>query len=119
MKALDVFISSTCYDLVDLRFELKAYLEQNGCTVRLSEDPTSPFSIDPTADSIASCLANVEASDVVACVLDRRYGGVLDRGDYADKSATEAEVLFARSVAGLDFFRCMTWQYEPDESTST
>jgi hypothetical protein len=51
-----VFLSSTCYDLVDLRQETRTYLESNGFSVALSEDPRSPFTVDPLDDSIASCL---------------------------------------------------------------
>jgi hypothetical protein len=69
-----------------------------GFEVQLSEDPLSPFRVDPRDDSIESCLANVRASDVVVCIVDRRYGGVLKHGDYAGKSATEIEVEHARSL---------------------
>lgn len=93
---LTVFISSTCYDLVDLRFRLKQFLEENACLVRMSEDPASGFTVDPTADSIESCLANVRASDAVLCIIDRRYGGVMKHGPYDGMSATEAEVRHAR-----------------------
>ncbi len=94
---LEVFISSTCYDLIDLRSELAASLKESGCIVRLSEDPMSGFNVDPSGDSIESCLRNVEASDVVICILDRRYGGRLG-GRFGDISATECEVRHARSL---------------------
>lgn len=93
---LTVFVSSTCYDLLDLRAELANFLEGNGVTVKLSEDPNR-FDVDPTADSIESCLQNVSASDVVVCILDRRYGGVIAAGDHKDLSATHAEIRYARS----------------------
>ena len=100
---LNVFISSTCYDLADVRFELKSFLEREGFVVRLSEDPTSAFYVDPSADSIGSCLANVEASDVVVCIIDRRYGPSLGDG-HNDQSATEAEVRHARAKTKPVFF---------------
>jgi hypothetical protein len=98
MKQLDVFITSTCYDLIDLRAELGHFLRERGFLVRLSEDPMSEFAVEPTVDSIESCLANVAASDVVVCVIDRRYGGVLKHGKYAGKSATYAEVAHALAI---------------------
>jgi hypothetical protein len=94
---LEVFISSTCYDLIDLRSELAAYLKDNGCIVRMSEDPLSGFNVDPSGDSIESCLRNLEASDVVICILDRRYGRALG-GRFGEISATECEVRHARNL---------------------
>jgi len=51
-RTIKVFLSSTCYDLVDLRQELRAFLEKNGFSVALSEDPRSPFIVDPMDDSL-------------------------------------------------------------------
>jgi hypothetical protein len=96
---LNVFVSSTCYDLIDLRAELARFLTENGCVARLSEDSSSAFSVDPTDDSIASCLANVEAADAVVCIIDRRYGGTLKSGTYAGRSATHAEIEHARALS--------------------
>jgi hypothetical protein len=76
-KPIGVFLSSTCYDLVDFRAELAAYPQANGFRTVLSDDPRSAFYIDPADDSIASCLNNVEAADVVVCVIDRRYDRTL------------------------------------------
>jgi len=98
VSQLDVFITSTCYDLIDLRAELGRYLKEQGFLVRLSDDPQSTFAVEPTADSIESCLANVEAADVVLCIIDRRYGDVLKDGPYKGKSATQAEVEHARRL---------------------
>jgi hypothetical protein len=74
---LSVFISSTCYDLADARASLRETLERCGWVVRVSDSPDSAFYVDPLDDSIESCLRNVEASDAVVCILDRRYGGKL------------------------------------------
>lgn len=93
--ALNLFLSSTCYDLVDLRHELRQHLEQRGFMVRLSEDPSSAFFVDPTADSIASCLKNVEESEVIVCIIDRLYGPELP-SQYGGLSATHCEVKHAR-----------------------
>ncbi len=95
---LTVFVSSTCFDLLDLRFELAAFLESKGHNVKLSDDPER-FAVDPTDDSIETCLRNLEASDVVVCIIDRRYGGLLTSGNRDGKSATHLEVLHARSLA--------------------
>ncbi len=98
-NAVSVFVSSTCYDLADLRPELGQALTANGFVVRMSEDVTSAFYVEPTDDSITSCLNNVEASDVVICIIDRRYGGVVKDGPLKGLSATHAEVRHARGLA--------------------
>ena len=106
-----VFLSSTCYDMPDLRKELRQYLEENGFVVSLSEDPYSAFYVDPTDDSIGSCLANVERCDAVVCVIDRRYGGLLKKGNCAGMSATHAEVRHAWHCKKpvLHFIRKVAW----------
>lgn len=91
-----VFISSTCYDLIDLRYELAAELESRGSVVKLSEDPQR-FAVDPNANSIQTCIANLESSDVVVCIIDRRYGGILG-GDFGELSATHFEVNHAQRM---------------------
>lgn len=98
-RQLSVFLSCTCYDLGDLRAELAAFLRGQDFDVRVSEDVSSSFRVDPTDNSIEICLANVRESDVVVCVIDRRYGGIINAGDYKGMSATEAEVRFARSLS--------------------
>jgi hypothetical protein len=106
-----VFLSSTCFDLLDLRQELRMFLESNGFTVALSEDPRTPFIVDPLDDSIASCLHNVENSDVLVCIIDGRYGGVLKTPPYEGLCATQLEVRHARSVGVpcFVFVRHLAW----------
>ena len=93
-----VFVSSTCYDLLDVRQELYVDLEKNGFLVKLSDAPDSAFQVDPTTDSITSCLSNVASSDVVVCLIDKRYGGVPKDGPYKGISPTEVEVNHAREL---------------------
>ena len=91
--SITVFVSSTCCDLVDLRAELADFLESKGFIVRISDDPNR-FDVDPTIDSIQSCLRNVEEADVVLCIVDRRYGPRLPPDNMF--SATHVEVKCAR-----------------------
>ena len=49
-NTVDVFLSSTCYDLADLRTELRHFLEKNAFIVRLSDDFESAFEVVPTTD---------------------------------------------------------------------
>lgn len=99
---LSVFLSSTCHDLADLRSELAEYLKLNGFMVRMSEAPASGFCVEPEADSIQSCLANVESADVVLCIIDRRYGPPIPK--YENRSATHVEVLHARKFSRPVFY---------------
>ena len=109
---LKVFISSTCFDLRDLRSELRQFLEANGMSVSLSEDPASPFLVDPLENSVESCLNNLSTSDVVVCILDRRYGGIINSGEYHGLSATHVEIRRARHerIPLFFFIRNFAWQ---------
>ena len=88
-----IFISSTCYDLIDCRAELVAVLQESGCDVRVSDNPEN-FSVTHTANSIESCLLNVKAADAAFCIIDREYGPELPE-QYGLLSAMEVEVNFA------------------------
>lgn len=104
-----VFLSSTVHDLRDARAELSRHLTATGCIVRASENGLSDFTVDPTVDSINSCLLNVASSDALVCIVDKRYGGVLPDSILPESmrsggiSATHAEVLHAREV-GIPVF---------------
>lgn len=89
---VSVFISSTCYELTDLRSELSRFLEHHNFIVRTSDDYESKFEVDGRLDSISTCLLNVEACDVVVCVIDRRYGPPTGLSPYESVSATHAEI---------------------------
>ncbi|MBL8602414.1 MAG: DUF4062 domain-containing protein [Myxococcales bacterium] len=96
MTAIDVFLSSTCYDLVDIRAELKDYLTMHSFLVRMSESYDSSFEVNARVDSIESCLDNVGKSNVVVCILDRRYGPKLPENHrFSGISATHAEIKHA------------------------
>jgi nucleoside 2-deoxyribosyltransferase len=84
--------------LTDVRAELRRHLEDNAFIVRLSDDYDSAFRIEPTDDSIRSCLNNVDHADAVICIIDRRYGPTLPVGEFEGKSATHAEVLYAERL---------------------
>lgn len=102
---IDVFISSTCYDLADLCAELASFLKERGLIVRVSEDPESAFYIEPRGDSIVSCLKNVEESRAVIAIIDRRYGPTLRDGTaYAGMSATKTEIGYAQRIGKPVFF---------------
>src|SRR5262245_34129829 len=95
---MKVFVSSTCYDLIDLRAELLEDLRDLGVEPYLSDLKESDFETpgDHVGNSIETCLVNLRACDVVVFVLSQRYGPFLKRG-YGDLSATHVEYREARN----------------------
>lgn len=86
-----VFISSTVYDLLDVRNEISELLRDLGIAAVLSDDKLSDFSVQLDANSIETCLVNVESCDEVIVILDKRYGPSLGECGYDDISATHLE----------------------------
>ena len=86
-----VFISSTVYDLLDIRDELEQSIRDAGLVPVLSDSATSDFTVVPDANSIETCLTNVRASDYIVVVLSQRYGPSLIKAGYPDISATHLE----------------------------
>jgi hypothetical protein len=67
-----VFLSSTCYDLADLRAEVEKFLTAKGHAILLSD--RANFPISPGSHRHDVCLENVSKCDLFVVVLDRRYG---------------------------------------------
>jgi Domain of unknown function (DUF4062) len=91
-----VFVSSTIYDLIDIRAELESLLRELGVTPVMSDDKLSDFNLTFDANSIETCLLNVESSDAVIVILDQRYGPRLGKHGFDDVSATHLEYRSAR-----------------------
>lgn len=89
MNQLKVFVSSTCYDLSQVRANLHDFISEIGYHPVLSEYPAFP--IDPDNDTIQNCIQNVESADVFILIIGGRYGYVADSG----KSITNTEYLYA------------------------
>jgi 5S rRNA maturation endonuclease (ribonuclease M5) len=70
---MKVFLSSTAYDLIDIRAKVIAMLSQKGHEVIFHESPTFPAKID--LHSHDQCILAVEECDTIVCILDKRYGG--------------------------------------------
>lgn len=88
---MQIFISSTCYDLIDLRSELETFFGQNGITAVLSDRVTSGFEVLPEKNSIENCLENLRKADSVVVILNQRYGPKLGAVGFGDISATHLE----------------------------
>ena len=88
-----VFVSSTCYDLKQIRSDMKAFFENHyGFDAMLSEFDSFP--IDPCVGSFENCLNNVDqCADLFVLIVGNRYGHILESG----KSITNLEYLHAKA----------------------
>jgi hypothetical protein len=86
-----VFVSSTCYDLIDLRAELETCIRDLGLIPVMSDRPTSEFDPGGYRDSISTCIENVKKCPTFVCVLSNRYGPRLGKAGFEDISATHLE----------------------------
>jgi hypothetical protein len=87
-----VFVSSTCYDLNQVRADMRRFLQSMGFDPILSETPAFPVS--PQVGPIENCLKAVkERSDVFVLIVGARYGSQNESG----KSVTNLEYLEAKA----------------------
>lgn len=70
---MKIFLSSTAYDLLDIRAKVIEILSKQGHEVIFHESPTFPAKVD--LHSHDQCVLAIEDCDMVVCVLDKRYGG--------------------------------------------
>lgn len=81
-----MFISSTCYDLSQVRADLGNFAESMGFEPIMSEK--NSFPINPSEGTLNNCLANVKnRADIFVLVIGGRYGSLTDNG----KSITNME----------------------------
>ena len=86
-----VFVSSTCYDLGQVRLDLKAFIESLGYVPVISE--SSAFPVNPQADNFENCIRAVrDRANLFVLVVGGRYGTQTPDG----RSITNHEYLEAR-----------------------
>lgn len=91
-RAPSLFVSSTFYDLKQIRADLKDFIAAQGLTPVISEYDSFP--IDPTVPAVENCLKVVnENADIFVLIIGGRYGTIKDEG----KSVTNMEYLKARA----------------------
>lgn len=78
-KGKKVFISSTAYDLIDLRAEVVEALTQWGFITINHESPNFP--VPQGIGSHDICLEAVKHCDIFLLIIDKRYGSFY-KGDY-------------------------------------
>jgi uncharacterized protein DUF4062 len=93
-----VFVSSTCYDLIDLRAELETFLKDLGFLPIMSDRTSSEFEVPTDRNSIDACLVNVQKCETFICVLSQRYGPRLGKHGFLNISATHLEYQAARQA---------------------
>lgn len=87
-----VFVSSTCYDLKQVRADIRGFIESLGFNPMLSE--YSSFPIDPDIGTVENCLKAVdEYATIFVLIVGGRYGAPTDEG----KSVTNLEYLRGRA----------------------
>src|SRR4051812_14886808 len=95
--ALQVFVSSSCYELRDLRAAVRSWLVNLGMTPLMSNE--AGFPNHDTMPPYASCLKVLEEAPLVIAVLDRQYGRRFeDWGPYPEYkgcSPTHADIRHA------------------------
>ncbi|MGD8452699.1 MAG: DUF4062 domain-containing protein [Phycisphaerae bacterium] len=112
-----VFVSSTCYDLKQVRENLREFIAGAGYDPMLSEHDSFP--VDPSTDVIENCRKAVGAhADIFVLIVGNRHGSVAECG----RSITNIEYLAARARglpiyvfvlrSVLDAFR--TWKKAPE-----
>jgi hypothetical protein len=85
MNGPRVFVSSTYYDLRQVRKDLGGFLASVGCTPVLSE--TSTFPVMPGRGTVDNCISNVDNSDILVLIVGGRYGTMVD----SNKAVTNLE----------------------------
>ena len=95
-----VFVSSTCYDLKQIRQNIRDFIEDDlGYEAVLSEYDTFP--IDPDMDTVNNCLRVVEErANIMVLIVGGRYGYITNHGE---KSITNLEYLRAK-MKGIPIF---------------
>ena len=90
---MKIFVSSTIYDLIDIRSEIYELLKASGLNPSMSDRGDSDFTQIPTSNSIDTCLVNLRSSDYCIVILSQRYGASLSDAlpQYGDVSATHLE----------------------------
>lgn len=98
-----IFISSTDYNLKDLRAELARYLTELGYKPILSTSNGFPDN-SPNLEPWESCLKVLDHSFIMVLIIDGRYGQKLDWPNYRSifnenkYSPTHGEYLYAHSL---------------------
>jgi hypothetical protein len=111
MKKGKIYISSTCFDLKDLRAELANEIASWGYQSMWNESPNFP--VRQGMHSHDACLDAVKKSDIFVLIIDGRYGGVYSGDKYPKKDISitqyETEIALSENKQILTFVRDDIW----------
>jgi len=94
----NVFVSSTCFDLSQVRRDIEETIEKIGFNPILSDRNTFP--INPNEELIENCINNISKNaDILLLIIGNRYGSKFESG----KSITNIEYDTARNI-GIPIF---------------
>ena len=92
MARVNIFVSSTCYDLSQIRDDLKRCIIELGHNPILSE--LKDFPVDPKKSNSENCINAINnQTDIFVLIIGDRYGSILETG----KSITNTEFIAALS----------------------
>jgi len=121
LRKPSLFVSSTCYDLKQVREDIRLCVEGLGLNAILSEHNTFP--VNPNLGTVDNCLKVVEGNaDIFVLIVGSRYGSPGGDG----RSITNLEYLTARSK-GIPIFVFVlrsvleilpVWKANPDSDYS-
>lgn len=122
MARVNIFVSSTCYDLSQIRDDIKRCIIELGHNPILSE--LKDFPVDPKKSNSENCINAInKEADIFVLIIGDRYGSVLETG----KSITNTEFIAALSK-GIPIYtfslKKMTailplWENNPDADYSS
>ncbi len=93
MEPLKVFLSSTCYDLGQIRSDMYDFFTNMGFMPIFSDYPNFP--IDPDKNTIDNCIENVKNNtDIFILIIGNMYGSQID----GLKSITNTEYSYAKQL---------------------
>ncbi len=117
-----VFVSSTCYDLKQIRNDIRDFIHGHlGYEAILSEFDSFP--LDPEITAVDNCIRAVkQRADIFCLIIGGRYGSIADSG----KSVTNLEYINARAK-GIPIYAFVekavlsilpVWERNPDADFS-
>ncbi len=90
MAKVNIFVSSTCYDLSQIRNDIKQCITNLGHNPILSE--MKDFPIDPQLSNAENCINAVKnEADIFVLIIGNKYGSIMESGN----SITNTEFLTA------------------------
>ncbi len=91
MERINIFVSSTCYDLAQIRLDISTTISKLGYNPILSESKNFPM--NPALSTHENCIEVVEKfADIFVLIIGNRYGHILENG----KSITNVELKTAQ-----------------------